>query len=308
MGTSAFSEKILKAFIENKYNIVAVFTQPDKKAGKEKEVKINPVKKLSLANKLLLFQPEKFDDAAANEIKNLKPDIMVLAAYGRILPEKILKISGFGGINVHASLLPELRGPSPIQNALLSGYKETGVTIIQMDAGVDTGDILAQKKVEIESSDNFETLSEKISGAGVNLLLNTIPALIRREITPKKQDNEKATLSQLIERDDGRIFWDEQTTKINNKFRAFYPWPGIFCFWKRKNQLVRIKLHKIRPYFKKMEHRRNLGEVFAINDHIAVQASKGAIILEQIQIEGKKAVSTSEFINGYPDFIGSILS
>lgn len=343
MGTSAFSEKILKAFIENKYNIVAVFTQPDKKANREKEVhphtltdvavpashfanssgtlypqdyacsikgvgvKMNPVKKLSLANKLSLFQPEKFNDAIVNEIKNLKPDIIILAAYGRILPEKIFQIPGFGGINVHASLLPELRGPSPIQNALINGQKETGVTIIQMDAGVDTGDILAQKKVAIESDDNLETLSEKISETGVKLLLNTIPGLIKGEITPKKQDDEKATLSQLIERDDGRIFWDEQATKINNKFRAFYPWPGIFCFWKRKNQLVRIKFHKIRPYFKKTENKSKLGEVFTINDHIAVQASKGVIILEQIQIEGKKAVSANEFINGYPDFIGSIL-
>src|SRR3990167_8496226 len=308
MGTSAFSEKILEAFIENKYNIVAVFTQPDRKSNRENEVKMNPVKKFSLANKLSLFQPEKFDDAATNEIKNLKPDMIILAAYGRILPEKILQIPGFGGINVHASLLPELRGPSPIQNALLSGHKETGVTIIQMDSGVDTGDVLAQKKVEIESCDNFETLSGKIADAGVKLLLNTITVLLRGEIIPKKQDNEKATLSQLIERGDGRIFWDEQATKIYNKFRAFYPWPGIFCFWKRDNQLIRIKLHKIHPYFKKIENKSKFGEVFAINGQIAVQAAKGAIILEQMQIEGKKAVPAIEFINGYPDFVGSILS
>ena len=143
MGTSAFSEKILEAFIENKYNIVAVFTQPDRKSNRENEVKMNPVKKFSLANKLSLFQPEKFDDAATNEIKNLKPDMIILAAYGRILPEKILQIPGFGGINVHASLLPELRWSSPIQNALLSGHKVTACTIIQMDSGFNTGDAFA---------------------------------------------------------------------------------------------------------------------------------------------------------------------
>jgi len=307
MGTSMFAQDIFNALLDEKYNIIAVFTKPDSKAGRKQELLESPIKKIATKNKIPVFQPQKFDEQTLSELKNLKPDLIIVAAYGKILPKQAVDLPGFGCINVHPSLLPKFRGPSPIQNTILLGEKETGSTIMLMDEGMDSGDILAQEKIEIENEDNTLTLSEKLSKLSTRLLLQTIPPWVERKITPKKQDASKSTLCQLIERNDGEIIWNQDALDIYNKYRALYPWPGIFTFWKNENSIQRIKLLKIQLQKINPEIHHEIGEVFEIGDSIGIQAIKGVIILEEVQLEGKKPVSAKEFSNGYSNFIGSIL-
>ncbi len=239
MGTSVFAKEILASLIEAKYNIIAVFTRPDQKTGRNQEIKISPVKELALSNQVPVLQPEKLDQEAAGEIKKLKPDLIIVAAYGKILSREILEIPGFGCINIHTSILPKFRGPSPIQNALLAGEKETGVTIFLMNEGIDTGDILAQEKIAIERDDDAEILSQKLSELGSKILLEALPLWVEQKLQPQKQDDSLTSLCQLIEREDGRIVWEKEAENIYNKYRAFYHWPGIFSFWENKGVLER---------------------------------------------------------------------
>jgi methionyl-tRNA formyltransferase len=307
MGTSELSEVIFKSLLENEYNIVAAFTKPDKKIGRKQEISIPNVKKLAQEHKIPVFQPAKFNLEATQNLKDLKPDLVIVAAYGKIIPKDALEIPGFGFINVHVSILPKYRGPSPVQNALLSGEKETGVTIMLMDQGVDTGDILSQNKIAIEQDDNTEVLMNKLAKLGADLLIETVPLWIEGKVQRKAQNHSQATLCQLIEREDGRLFWTDSAETIYNKYRALTPWPGIYTYWKTENKITRLKLlsielQKINPVEKHQE-----GQVFEIGNDIGVQANIGVIILKEIQKEGKTAMSAKDFVNGHKDFIGSIL-
>jgi methionyl-tRNA formyltransferase len=307
MGTSRFAEKVLGKLIEKKYNLIAVFTQPDRPAGRGKKPRVGPVKALVQKEKIPLYQPEKLGKETSDQIKKLKPDIMIVAAYGKILPREMLEIPGFGCLNVHASLLPKYRGPSPIQNALLKDEKETGVTIILMNEGIDTGDIIAQKKIKISADDNLVTLNKKLAEIGAELLFSVLPDWIEGKITPQKQDDSQTTLCQLIEKKDGHIIWEENAQSILCRWRAFFPWPGIFGFWRNKGSLERIIFTKISLTEEKTESGRQPGEVFKIGEKIAVQAQNGAVILEEIKPEGKDPMEAEDFVNGRPEFIGSVL-
>ncbi len=307
MGTPLFAKEILDALIKNGYNIVAVFTRPDAPKGRKQELAKSPVKELAEVNKIPVYQPALLDEKTTEEIKKLKPDIIIVAAYGRILPRHILETPGFGCLNIHASLLPKFRGPSPIQNALLAGEKETGITIFLINEGIDTGDILSQEKIKIGGDDTAESLTEKLIRLGAELLLKTLPLWIERKIRPTGQDDSQASLCQLIEREDGHIIWEEEAKNIYNRFRAFYPWPGIFSFWENNGALERIKFIKISLSEKDQPADHKPGEIFSMEDKIAVQTLKGAIIIEEIQPEGKKPMAVKEFIAGHPNFIGNIL-
>lgn len=306
-GTSLFSKKILETLIENSYNVVAVFTRPDLPQGRDMAIEKSPAKILAEEKKIPVYKPSKLDEKAVAEIKNLKPDIIILAAYGKLLPRTILDIPGFGCLNVHASLLPKYRGPSPIQNALLNGETETGATIIQMNKGIDTGDILAAKKVAITPEDNAETLEKKVAEAGAALLIETLLPWIERKIEPLKQNDAEASVCQLIEREDGRIIWENEAEKIYNMYRAFYPWPGIFTYWNRGGRLERIKLNKISIQKNDPETKYDVGKIFQLGDKIGVQCLKGVIIIDELQPEGKKSMPIGDFINGRPEFIGGNL-
>jgi methionyl-tRNA formyltransferase len=233
--------------------------------------------------------------------------LIIVAAYGKILPEKFLNIPGFGCVNVHTSLLPKLRGPSPIQNALLLGEKKTGATIMLMDKGMDTGDILTRFEVKIDPDDTTPTLTEKLGRFGAELLIKTIPLWINKQIKPEKQNESHATLCQLIEKEDGKIIWNKSAQTTYNQFRAFYPWPGIFCFWKDDTSIRRIKLTEISIDKDLTSDSRHLGEVFEQNNQLCIQTSSGSIIIQKIQMEGKKEMNADQFKNGHPTFVGSIL-
>lgn len=307
MGTSPFAKVILAALIKANYNIIAVFTQPDKKAGRKQEIKASPVKELALLYKLPVFQPNKFNSETVSEIKKLKPDLVIVAAYGKILPAEVLETPGFRCVNVHASILPKFRGPSPIQNALLLGEKETGITIMLMNQGIDTGEILSQEKISIEPDETAENLSQNLSRLGAKLLLETLPLWIERKIESRKQDDSRTTLCQLIEREDGHIIWEDNAENIYNKYRAFCQWPGIFGFWDNNGVQERIKFKKVALLKSDTQTPHRPGEVFQLGDKIGVQTLKGVIILEEIQLEGKKSAAAGEFINGHPNILGSVL-
>lgn len=307
MGTSDLSEVVLDSLIKDEYNIVGVFTKPDTKIGRKQQLTESLVKKLALEHQIPVFQPEKFNADAVAELKKLKPDLVIVAAYGKIIPKTALEIPGFGCVNVHVSLLPKYRGPSPIQNALLNGETETGVTIMMMDEGVDTGDILTQEVVPIEKDDNTGTLMKKLSEIGSALLLKTIPDLIQGKIERISQDQKQATLCELIEREDGKIYWSNDAKSIFDRFRALTPWPGIFTYWKVDDEMNRLKLLSIELQKINPMEKHKIGEVFELGSDIGVQTNDGIIILKEIQREGKKAIDIKSFINGHPNFIGSVL-
>lgn len=307
MGTPIFAETVLRALIDTRYDLVAVYTQPDKPSGRDQEVLKSPVKILAEAQRISLEQPSRLDDAAIDTLHSYKPDIVIVAAYGKILPEKMLKAPRFGCINIHASLLPRWRGASPVQNALLAGDTETGVTIMLMDTHMDTGPILAQKIVPIAPDDTTETLLPKLATTGSSLLLETLPDILQEKKEAVPQNENTATLCQLIEREDGKIFWSDEAETIYNRYRALTPWPGIFSFWKKGGSLFRIKLHRISLQRQNSEAQHALGEIFELGDKIGVETARGVIILNEIQLEGKDRVSIHDFIRGYPDFIGSVL-
>ncbi len=307
MGTSLFAADILEVLLKNNYNIISVYTGADKKSGPKKEIEKAAVKMLAEEKSLKIFEPKKFDEETIRELSAQEPDLIIVAAYGKILPGEVLRIPGFGALNVHPSLLPKYRGPSPLQNALLEGEDVTGTTIILMDENVDTGDILFQEKIFIDPQDNYVTLLEKAANVSSELLLKTLPLWVERKITPQKQDETQATNCQLIERSDGRIIWTDSAVSVYNRARAFSPWPGIFTYLEKNGTDLRLKLHKISLPENMPPSNHKIGEVFKLNEDIAVMTGEGLIILEEIQLEGKDKIGVKDFVNGYPEFIGSVL-
>lgn len=309
MGSGSFALSILADLVENSSDVVALYTQQAKpvKAKKGAGEEETEIEKFAEEMKIPVFHPASFTDQEIDELKKLNPEMIIVAAYGKILPEAVLDIPKYGAINVHPSLIPKLRGPSPIQNAILSGEKMTGSTIMLMNKGIDTGMILSQQQVPIEVDETYPQLLARLSKVSSRLLLDTLPNWIEKKIQPIEQNDEQATLCQLIERSDGHIVWADGAESIYNKYRAFIPWPGIFTFWEKEGFNLRLKLNKVSLIKTNPEIKRKVGEVFEIGDKIGVQTANGVIVLEEVQLEGKSANKISDFLNGNKDFLGSIL-
>ncbi|WP_194165596.1 methionyl-tRNA formyltransferase [Oceanobacillus sp. CFH 90083] len=233
MGTPDFAVPVLQKIIENKYEVVLVVTQPDRPKGRKKIITPPPVKEEALKHGIEVFQPEKLrDDYQA--LINAKPDLIITAAYGQLLPKEVLDIAPFGAINVHASLLPELRGGAPIHYSIMQGKKTTGVTIMYMAEKLDAGDILTQVEVEIEDTDHVGILHDKLAGAGSDLLIDTLPDLFAGNITPVKQDEAFATFASNIKREQEKIDWNKPAREIYNQIRGLHPWPVAFTTYQGK--------------------------------------------------------------------------
>jgi methionyl-tRNA formyltransferase len=301
MGTPDFSVPSLLSLI-SQTNVLAVVTQPDKKVGRKQEVTQSPVKKIALEHKIEVLQPEKVKGnfEFIKQIKDLQPDLIVAVAYGFILPQEIIDIPKYGIINVHASLLPKYRGASPIQSAILNGDKETGVTIMLIDDKMDTGPMLGQRTITITDNDNFESLHDKLSMLGSDLLSETLSKYINGEIKPVAQNESEATYCKILNKEDGKIDWNKSAEEIERQIRAFNPWPGSFTFWEGK-QLRIIKALDIKVIGNK------IGEVFKTNDGIGVKCGKDALEILELQLEGKRPMTAKEFLNGYKGIIGTIL-
>ena len=302
MGTPDISADIFEALLQDGYNIISAYTQPDKKVGRKQNLQKSPVKILAEKNSIPVYAPRKLDEVAIAQLCEQKPDLIVLIAYGKILPPAVLDAPRIGAVNIHPSLLPKFRGPSPIQNALLTGEKITGTTIMLMDAGMDTGAILKQAKIEVTATETYIELEKKLTRLSIETLLEILPKWLAGQIVPQKQDDSMATYCKMIKKEDGQINWNDSAQIIFNKYRAFSAWPGIFTLWNSK----RLKLNNINIATINTDSHQN-GEVFEIDNIIYVQTNSGAIKLVEVQLEGKPNTKITDFVNGHKDFIGSIL-
>ena len=297
MGTAELSCASLEKLTE-KFFVVAVVTQPDKPKGREMKLQFSPVKILAEKLNLPVLQPLKVrDEKFISELRELKPDLIVVAAYGQILPQSILDLPKFGCLNVHTSLLPKYRGASPIQSAILNGETETGVTVMKMDAGLDTGEIISQARTPILPEDNSQTLHDRLAQIGAELLVETIPDYIAGKILPKPQPAEGMSYAAKIKKEDGRIDWNEPAEKILNRLRAFTPWPGVFTFLKTEPKSQLLKIWKMII----VESSGKAGEILlADKNGIIVACGKNALRILELQREGGRRLTAEQFLIGFP--------
>lgn len=296
MGTPEFAAPSLKALIGAGEDVAAVVTQPDKPKGRGKQLTPPPVKELALKYNIPVLQPEKIrDEAFINIIQKLRPDIIVVIAYGKILPKAILDIPPKGCINVHASLLPKYRGAAPINWAIINGEKETGITTMLMDEGMDTGDILLTERVEIQDNDTTDSVYEKLKDIGANLLIKTISGLKKGTIQPIDQDDSHATYAPMLKKEDGRIDWAIKPEEIRNLIRGMYPWPGAYTRWEGKQ----LKIFKAQVASEERISEEPGVIIKTSTDGIYVATSAGILLITELQPENKSKMSASEFIKGY---------
>jgi methionyl-tRNA formyltransferase len=304
IGTPDFAVPSLKVLIDSAdFEVVAVITQPDKPVGRKQIISSPAVKIVAEKNNIQTYQPEKIKDF---KLSTLRFELIVVAAYSQIIPKKLLDAPKHGVINVHGSLLPKYRGAACVQWPLINGDKETGVTIMKMDEGLDTGAILSQKSIPILTSDTAGTLFDKIAKAGAETLLPTINDYITEKITPQAQDNNRASYVKQIRKEDARIDWKNSAKYIERFIRGMQPWPGAFSQLKMKNEKLRIKF--LKSNYNIIETQKyQVGEIFSFEKKMAVQCGKGALIIEELQIAGKKCVNGKECLCGHKNLIGLIL-
>jgi len=306
MGTPELAATSLGALLrEPAFQIVAVVTQPDRPKGRDLKLQPSPVKQLALSAGLPVLQPVKArDEQFIAELRTLHPDLIAVAAFGQILPKGILDLPRWGCLNVHTSLLPKYRGASPIQSAILNGETETGVTIMKMDVGLDTGDILTQRTTPIRDEDNAATLHDRLAQLGAELLVQTIPDYVSSKIQPCPQQHELATHVAKIKKEDGRIDWQQPARAIWNRIRAFTPWPGAFTFLPAQPQPQLLKLWQAEV----VPGQGTAGEVlFADKTGIVIGCGEGALRVTQMQREGGRRMRAAEFLTGHPMLPGTRL-
>jgi len=319
MGTPQFAVPVLEALAEASapgrlapqgLEIISVVARPDKPAGRGQGVVISPVKERALTLGLpvwqpgLLRRPENFE-----ALRRLAPDVIVVAAFGQILRREVLDLPRFGCINVHASLLPRHRGASPIPAAILAGDQETGVTIMLMDEGLDTGPLLAQRSIALAPDDTTGTLSEKLSHLGAEVLLETLPRWFAGALKPQPQDDTRATHTQLLKKEDGIINWRLPADVLARQVRAYTPWPGTSTTWRGKTLKI-LRAAALEPA-EPEEPDESAGKVslraFESSKALVVRCGQGFLRLDMIQLEGKRALGADEFVRGQPMIIGETL-
>ena len=286
-----------KKLIESGHDVVLCVTQPDKQKGRGKKVQFTPVKEVALEHGIRVLQPERVKGNAEflEELKAAEPDISVVAAYGQILPVDVLETPKYGSVNVHASLLPELRGASPIQHAILQGKKETGVTIMQMGPGLDTGDMISKVNVEIGEM-NYEELHDELAEKGAELLIETLKDIEEGKAERTPQDDSLSTYAPLITKQDGHLDFTKSPEEIVNKIRAFDPWPGAFAVYNEKGDTMKFwKAEALNMEIKPEEQ----GRVIAIGrDSFTVGAGEGALRVLELQVPNKKRMGTADYLRG----------
>ena len=292
MGTPDFSVPVLKGLLDSdNYEVVGVVSQPDKKVGRHQILTPSPISKVAIDNNIKLLRIEKIR-TNYQEVLDLNPDIIITCAYGQIIPKEILDYPKYGCINVHASLLPKYRGGAPIHKAIIDGEKETGITIMYMDVGMDTGDIISQEKVKIEDTDTVEILHNKLSILGRDLLLKTLPNIISGNIVRTKQDDSKVTFAYNIKREDEHIIFDMSSKNVYNLVRGLNSFPGAFAILDDKI----IKIYSGRVGNKSKGNPSEIIEIY--KDGIGVKTKDGEYIITELKEEGKRKVSAKEYLNG----------
>jgi len=306
MGTPEFAVPSLEHLILNHYQVVAVYTQPDKPAGRGRSLVSPPLKRAALTWKLPVVQPVSLKrPEVVAQLAGFHPDVIVVAAFGQILPQSVLDIPSYGCINIHPSLLPRFRGVSPVAAAILAGDEFTGVSIMLMDRGLDTGPILARAQISISAQDTTGSLTAKLSLIAAQLLLEVLPCWIRGELTPQPQNETEAAYSGALSKGEGEIDWHLPAVDIWRRVRAFHPWPGCYTRWQGRQ----LKIIEAVPL--PGERTLNVGRVIALTPAaeaaFGVSTGDGTLGVCQVQLEGKRAMSAAEFLRGQRQFIGAIL-
>lgn len=305
MGTPEFAVPCLEHLIFNRYQVVAVYTQPDKPAGRGRSLVSPPVKKAALTWKLPVVQVVSFNKAeVVAQLADFHPDIIVVCAYGQILPQSVLDLPGYGCINIHPSLLPRFRGASPVTAAILAGDEFTGVSIMLMERGLDTGPVLARSAISISPQDNTGLLTVKLSLIAARLLQEVLVRWLRREIVPQPQNEAGATYCGQIAKEEGEIDWHLPAMDIWRRVRAFNPWPGCYTRWQGRQ----LKIIEVVPLPE--EGTFEAGRVVALHKKEAafgVYTGDGILGVSMVQLEGKRAMSAAEFLRGHREFVGAVL-
>ena len=301
MGTPEFSATVLEGLVAN-YKVRAVVSQPDRKVGRTGEVRMPSVKKVANEYTILVIQPEKIKEAV-DEVLAFEPDLIITCAYGQIIPKAILDAPKLGCINVHASLLPKLRGGAPIHRSILEGHSKTGITIMYMSEKMDAGDIISQKEIVIENDDTAETLHDKLAILGRDLLLETLPSIINGTNGRIKQNEDEVTYGFNISREDEKLDFNKSSREIYNHVRGLNSWPGAYA--KLEGKIIKIWESRMTDnVFQGFN-----GTVTAIyKDGFGIKTQNGEIVATLVQLEGKKKMSGADFANGYKDLVGKILS
>ncbi|EGQ8019009.1 methionyl-tRNA formyltransferase [Vibrio alginolyticus] len=292
-GTPDFAARHLAALLSSEHEVIAVYTQPDRPAGRGKKLTASPVKTIALEHDIPVYQPENFkSDEAKQELADLNADIMVVVAYGLLLPQVVLDTPKLGCINVHGSILPRWRGAAPIQRSIWAGDAETGVTIMQMDIGLDTGDMLKIATLPIEASDTSASMYEKLAGLGPDALIDCLADIATGKAEPVKQDDELANYAKKLSKEEARINWNDDAAHIERCVRAFNPWP-MSHFEAAENS---IKVWQSRVA--EQSSGKPAGTIVqADKTGIYVATGNGTLVLEQLQVPGKKAMSVQDILN-----------
>lgn len=308
MGTPDFSVGTLEALIGAGHEICLAVTQPDKPKGRGKEMQFTPVKEAAMRHGIPVFQPQRVRTPQCVEyLKSVQADVCVVVAFGQILPKEILEITPYGCINVHASLLPKYRGAAPIQWAIIAGEQVTGVTTMQMDEGLDTGDMLLKAEVPITPEETGETLHDKLSAAGAELAAETLRALEAGTLCPVKQGESPTPYAKMLDKKMGNIDWSRPAVQIERLVRGLNPWPGTYTCWNKKV----IKIWKASV---KSEESGNTVEqaepgtvLETLKDSFLVQTGEGLLCVEEVQLQGKKRMDAGAFLRGNTLSVGNVL-
>ena len=298
IGTGEIGVPVLRSLLNSReHQLVGVVTQPDKPAGRAQRIEAPPIKVALAGSGLPILQPARIKrEEAVAEIRALAPDVIVVMAYGQILPRSVLKIPSVACLNLHASLLPRHRGAAPIQASIVAGDRESGITVMYMDEGLDTGDILLQSDLEIARDETGRSLHERLAQIAPAALEKALTCLQKENPPRVPQDSSLATYAPKLQRDDGRIDWREPAALIERKIRAFDPWPGAFTLLRdaagteRKLKIFRASV---------TESAASLGEILRSDDAIVIAAKDGALSLGEVQLEGKRRMSVAEFLRGH---------
>ncbi len=320
MGTPHFAVPALEALLANTapgkllpegYEIVTVITRPDKPAGRGRDIVYSPVKQSALAHNIPVWQPGSFKKAENSAaLAAYHADLYIVAAFGQILPQTVLDQPKYGTLNIHASLLPKYRGADPIAEVILQGETESGVTIMLLDAGIDTGPILLSRSLSLAEDETTESLTSRLADVGAHALLEVLPQWVASGITPQPQDELRATHTRMLRKEDGLIRWDKPAAVLARQVRAYIPWPGSYTHWRGKLLKI-LEAHPLSVEIDTLEQDVQPGLVSTREETghqvLAVVTGSGFLIVTRVQLEGKKAMSVEEFLRGYSHIAGDVL-
>jgi methionyl-tRNA formyltransferase len=317
MGTPYFAVPALNALVQGSapgvvlpegYEIVAVITRPDKPAGRGREVAFSPVKQAALSHGLSVWQPGSFkkpENSAA--LAAYGADLHIVAAFGQILPQAVLDQPRYGTLNIHASLLPKYRGPDPIAEAILQDDKETGVSIMLLDAGIDTGPVVLKRSIALSEDDTTGSLTLKLAELGAQTLLEVLPLWVGNKIIPEPQDEQQASHTRMLSKENGKICWDLPATVLARQVRAYMPWPGSYTYWRGK--LLKVITAYPTSVESAVPSTPGMVSVHEEAGHqvLAVATGSGFLLIKHLQLAGKRAMGAEEFLRGYPQIMGEVL-